>query len=136
VKKVVKARAVKPARSLSSRPKAKAPSAAFEIAKLAVTALEAKQGLNPVITDVRDFSTVTDYFVVVSGFNIPHLRALFDEVQMTLKKKGLQCYRKAEDPESGWLVLDYVDVVIHVLLDERRKYYAIEDLWAEHRRTR
>jgi len=129
-----KTRAAKRAsKAVRTRTKPQEPSPAFETAKLAVAALEVKQGINPVITDVRNVSTITDYFVVVSAFNIPHLRALFDEVQITLKRNGLQCYRKAEESESGWLVLDYVDVVIHILLDERRKYYAIEDLWAEHR---
>ncbi|MEI6807178.1 MAG: ribosome silencing factor [bacterium] len=110
------------------------PSIAFSLAKKIVEILEEKQGLDPLIVDVREESTVTDYFVVVSGHNAPHLRAMSDEVQIQLKKLGTMCYRKAEKAESGWLVLDYVDVVTHILLAESRKYYAIEDLWAEHPR--
>lgn len=109
-------------------------SIAFSLARKIVEILEEKQGLDPLIVDVRGESTVTDYFVVVSGHNAPHLRAMSDEVQVQLKKLGTMCYRKAEKAESGWLVLDYVDVVTHILLAESRKYYAIEDLWAEHPR--
>ena len=110
------------------------PSAAHGLAKQVVAILEEKQGVDPVIVDVRGESNVTDYYVVVSGNNIPHIRAMSDELQIRLKKMGMICYRKAEKAESGWLVLDYVDVVIHILLAESREYYAIEDLWAEHRR--
>ena len=115
------------------RGKKEPPSAAFALAGQIVKILEEKQGLNPLIVDVRGESNVTDYFVVVSGHNIPHIRAMSDEVQLRLKKLGTVCYRKAERAESGWLVLDYVDVVIHILLDEHRKYYAIEDLWKARR---
>ena len=111
------------------------PSAAFALAKQIVGILEEKHGLNPVIVDVRGQSSVTDYLVVVSGNNVPHIRAMSDEVQIRLKKLGTTCYRRTEKAESGWLVLDYVDVVTHVLLDESRKYYAIEDLWAGHLRS-
>ena len=111
-----------------------APSPALAIAKLAVTAIESKQGHNPLIMDLRDKSGFTDYFVVVSGHNPPHLRAMSEEIHMLLKKNGMTCYRRAGDPESGWLVLDYVDVVIHILLDEHRRYYAIEDLWQAHQK--
>lgn len=122
-----------PAKARKVAGRAEQPSAAFALAKKVVAILEEKQGLDPVIVDVRGESNVTDYYVVVSGHNVPHIGAMCDEVQIELKKAGMTCYRKVEKAESGWLVLDYVDVVIHILLAESRKYYAIEDLWAEHR---
>ena len=103
--------------------------ASLGLARAVVGIIEDKQGVNPVIVDVRGRSSVTDYFVVVSGMNSPHLRAMSEEIQARLKKQGTRCYRRSETPESGWLVLDYVDVVIHMLLDQSRKHYAIEDLW-------
>lgn len=101
------------------------------IANLAASALESKKGDNIAIHDVRDRSVVTDFYVVVSGFSPPHLKAMFNEVQQELKKAGARCYRKAGDPESGWLVLDFVDVIIHIFSDESRSYYAIEELWEQ-----
>lgn len=121
-------------KSAKARGRSGSPSAAYALAKQIVAILEEKHGLDPVIVDVRGYSNVTDYFVIVSGHNVPHIRAMSEEVQIQLKKLGTQCYRKAEKAESGWLVLDYVDVVTHILLAESRKYYAIEDLWTEHPR--
>ena len=100
------------------------------IAKRARKILEDKHGNDCLIIDVREISSITDYFLVVSGSNHPHIKALFEEVRHVLAEGGVNCYRKAGDHESGWMVLDYVDVIIHILLDESRKYYAFEDLWA------
>ena len=104
---------------------------ARELADLAVQALDDKKGENIVLRDLRGVSEITDYSVVVSGTSPPHLKALFNEVQHVLKQKGCRCYRKAGDPESGWMVLDYVELVIHIFEASKRDYYAIEDLWAQ-----
>ena len=70
-----------------------------------------------------------DYALVITGTSPPHLKALFDEIQVKLKQEDVQAYRKTGDPTSGWMVLDYVDVVIHIFATEAREYYAIEKLW-------
>lgn len=67
----------------------------------------------------------------MSGSSAPHLKALGDAVQYSLKKEGVVCFRRSGNPESGWLVEDYFDVVIHIFSREARTYYAIEALWAE-----
>jgi ribosome-associated protein len=100
------------------------------LAETARKALEAKKGKNVSLLDVRGLSEVTDYYLVVSGSNPPHLKAMYNEVRHTLKTAGARCYRRAGAPDSGWLVLDYVDVVIHIFLDRAREYYAVEELWA------
>ncbi len=56
---------------------------------------------------------------------------MFNNVQIELKKDSVNCYRRAGDPESGWMVLDYVDVIIHIFSQDARQHYAVEDLWAE-----
>jgi ribosome-associated protein len=101
-----------------------------DIARTARRALEEKQGGDIRILDVRGLSGVTDYVVVASGSSPPHLKALVNEVQDILKKEGVRCYRKAGVPECGWLVVDYVDCVIHIFSPEARRYYEIEALWA------
>ncbi len=76
---------------------------------------------------------MTDTYVIVSGSSPPQLKAMANEVLRSVKDRcGLGCYRKAGASESGWMVLDYVDVIIHIFLAETRRYYAIEALW-EHR---
>ena len=71
--------------------------------------------------DVRGKSGFTDFFVVATGAAAPHLKALV----RTMPK----AYRVSGDPESGWIVADYVDVVVHVFSAEARAYYALEKLW-------
>lgn len=102
-----------------------------EIAEAARLALEEKHGEDTVIYDVRGISPITDYTVVVSGSSPPHLKAMFAEVQHALKSKGMPSYRGAGTPECGWLVLDYVDAVIHIFERTTRERYAVEELWAE-----
>jgi len=91
--------------------------------------LEEKKAQDIVVLDVRAESTITDYYVVASGMSKPHLKALFGEVLHQLKQDGIQCYRRAGMPEGGWMVLDYVDVIIHIFQPEAREFYAIESLW-------
>ena len=93
--------------------------------------MDDRKGLAPVLLDVRELSTVTDYFLIVTGSSTPHLKALFNEVQLKLKEAGVHWYRRAGDLEGGWLVIDYVDVIIHIFAEEKRRYYGIEALWAQ-----
>jgi len=98
--------------------------------------LEDKQGKDVRLFDVRKHSSLTDYCIAVSGSSSPHLRAMADEVQYSLKKEGVLSYRRAGDPEHGWVVVDYVDVIIHIFSDQARQYYAIEELWVAAPRKR
>ena len=91
--------------------------------------MDAKKGQDILLLDVRRISELTDYYVIVSGSSGPHLRAMFEEILHVLKGEGVSCYRRAGDPASGWLVLDFVDVIIHILAADKRQYYAIEELW-------
>lgn len=104
---------------------------ALEIAKKAWEALDKKKGEKILLLDVKDLTGITDFYLIASGSSAPHLKAMFSEVQRALKEEGVYCYRKAGKPESGWLVLDYIDVVIHVFSAEARQYYTIEELWGE-----
>jgi ribosome-associated protein len=79
---------------------------------------------------VRGKSPLTDFFVVATGAAAPHLKALVAETQAAMKDAGVQSYRTSGDPESGWIVVDYFDVVVHVFSPEARAYYALEKLWA------
>ena len=100
------------------------------LAKRAQEALLEKKAENVLLVDVRGVSGVTDFYLVASGSSRPQLKAMFNEVLHALRREGVQCYRQSADTESGWLVLDYVDLVIHMLSPEARAYYAVEELWA------
>lgn len=99
------------------------------MARLAETGLEDRKAGNIVLLDVRGASSVADCIVVATGNSAPHLKALSSAVQRAFKSRGIAVYRRAGDPESGWLLLDYLDVVIHLFSEVARLYYAIEELW-------
>jgi ribosome-associated protein len=92
-------------------------------------ALLEKKGLDPAILDVRGLSSVTDFFVIVSGGSPPHLKALASEVRARAHEAGYVKGRGEGDPASGWVVLDLGDAVVHVFLPATRAYYALEELW-------
>ena len=103
---------------------------AEEQANAIKAALEDRKGEDVRIYDVRGKSGLTDFFVVATGAVAPHLKALVAETQRAMKDANVASYRTSGDPESGWMVVDYIDVVVHVFSPEARAYYALEKLWA------
>ena len=102
--------------------------------KLALAAREAlldKKGTDVVVLDMRGLSDTTDFYVIATGNNGPHIKALWYECEDVMLKERSRAYRHAGKPESGWLVGDYWDVVVHVFTPEARKNYALEDLWRD-----
>lgn len=91
-------------------------------AKEASRALEDAKASDVKIYDMRSKSSLADFYIVATGTAAPHLKALVRQ----LPKKA---YRVSGDPESGWIVADYVDIVVHVFSPEARAYYALEKLW-------
>ncbi len=85
-------------------------------------ALEDAKAIDVKVYDVRGKSGFADFFVVGTGAAAPHLKAL-------VRALGKKAYRVSGDPESGWIVSDYFDVVVHVFSPEARAYYALEKLW-------
>ena len=98
-------------------------------AEIVAKALEDSKGSDIKVYDVRGKSPLADFFVVATGAAAPHLKALIAESQAAMKAAGVMSYRTSGDPESGWIVVDYVDVVVHVFSPEARAYYALEKLW-------
>jgi ribosome-associated protein len=76
-------------------------------------------------------SSLTDCFVIATGNSNPHLKALRDNVEKTLKEKGVELYSKDRFQPSGWLVIDAIDFVVHLFSQEQRDNYAIEQLWKD-----
>lgn len=100
-----------------------------EQVKLVVQALEDKKAVDVKTYDVRGVSGLCDAFVVATGTAAPHLKGLVAGVQQAMRTAGELSFRLSGDPESGWIVVDYVDVVVHVFSPEARAYYALERLW-------
>lgn len=100
----------------------------LNLARLAMSAITDKQGRDTAAYDVRERSFLTDYVIIATGQNAPHLKALFTETRLRFKDLGLLCFRKSGDPDSGWIMADYFDVIIHLFLPETREYYALDQL--------
>ena len=100
-----------------------------EQVKIVKDALADKKAVDVKAYDVRGISGFADAFVVATGTAPPHLKALVAGTQAAMKERGVNSYRTSGDPQSGWIVVDYVDVVVHVFSPEARAYYALEKLW-------
>jgi ribosome-associated protein len=85
-----------------------------------------------VVLDIRELSTISDFFVICSGENERQLRAIVQDVREGLEKTGISPRRSDEgSTASGWLLIDYGDVIVHVLDVDQRSFYRLEELWAD-----
>jgi ribosome-associated protein len=85
-----------------------------------------------VVLDLRGISTFTDYFVICSGTSEPHLKAIAGEIEGKLKDDyGIRPVSVDGFPASQWIVLDYMQVIVHVFHREKREFYSLEDLWGD-----
>ncbi len=93
---------------------------------------ENKKAEDIVILDVHELSSVTDYFVLASGSSEPHLRAIVDEISDKLNDEH-QVRPRAVDGtlQASWVVLDYFDVIVHVMRQDVRDRYDLETLWGD-----
>ena len=80
---------------------------------------------------VEELTTLTDYFVICEGRSERQIRAINDAILDELKKQNIPIYHKEGTPESGWILLDYGNVIAHIFSPERRSYYQLEQLWQE-----
>ena len=108
-----------------------APMSGRRTAQRAARAALDKKAVDLTVLDVQGVSSVTDYFLVCSGKSTPHLRTIIDAIRTELKADGVRPLHAEGRPESGWVLLDYGDVLVHVFLEDTRAYYALERLWGD-----
>jgi ribosome-associated protein len=82
------------------------------------------------VFDVHDKTNVTDFMVIGSGTSRRHLQSLVDRVDEALSAQGLEPLGREGDATSDWVLIDYADVLVHVMLPEARLYYDLEQLWS------
>ena len=84
------------------------------------------------VLDLREISTFTDFFVICSGTSEPHLKAIAGAIEAGLREDhGVRPAAVDGFPASQWIVLDYMQVIVHVFHQERRDFYSLEDLWSD-----
>ena len=89
-----------------------------------------------VVLDLKGKSPATDYFVIATGTSGRQMRAVADEICESAKKQGLQRFGRAGYEQARWILLDFIDVVIHIFDREYRDYYDLELLWGDARRLK
>jgi ribosome-associated protein len=97
----------------------------------AAAAAAAKKAERIVILDVSKQLVITDYFVICSGNTDRQVRTIADEVERQLAAHKVKPYRREGEREGTWILLDYVDFVVHVFRKEERDYYELERLWSD-----
>lgn len=103
----------------------------LELAQKAADLLDNKKALRVSVIRIREVSSLADYFVIASGNTAVHVRSLADELEMKLKKEGVEPARVEGYRSNSWVLLDYGSVVVHVFTQEARDFYDLDRLWAD-----
>src|SRR5215211_806479 len=130
----VKEQSLNPQPSVRSKTQAEIAESLDERVLAALHAASEKKAIEPVVLDLREIASFTDYFVIVSGTNERQVQAISDEVYETLKKSGHAAARVEGYKTAEWILLDYGDFVVHVFEQKARKFYDLERLWRESKR--
>jgi len=99
------------------------------LVRTAAAAISEKKGVDIIAYNVSAVSSITDYYLVASGLNTVHLKALFNDTRLVMKSQGINCWRMSGNQESGWIVADYIDFIVHFFKKDVRAYYQIDLLW-------
>ncbi len=102
-----------------------------EMVKTAYEALSDRKAFNIKILDIKDISTVADYFIIADGTNKNQVQAMCDNVEEFMSKAGFQPKSVEGYSEGGWILLDYYDIIVHIFSDEARHFYNIERIWSD-----
>ena len=103
-----------------------------ELAIACARAAEEIQAENIRVLDLTGVSSITDFMVVCSGTSLPHLKAVMRDIEkLVIKNHDANPSSLDGDAHSRWVVLDYIDVMVHVMHEELRDLYSLEDLWSE-----
>ncbi|MDQ3413736.1 MAG: ribosome silencing factor, partial [Verrucomicrobiota bacterium] len=103
-----------------------------ELARTCAQLASDKKAEGIAVLDLREISTFTDFFVICSGTSEPHLKAIAGAIESGLREEhGVRPSAVDGFPASQWIVLDYMQVIVHVFHQERRDFYSLEDLWSD-----
>ena len=102
-----------------------------EYAMLAGKVLSDKKGRDIVIIDIQEKASFADYFVICSGTSERQIQTLSDEVEERLIKEGLVLKSIEGKPGSGWILMDFGDIIINLFTEETRERYSIEKIWGD-----
>ncbi len=101
-----------------------------EVARMVVDLASENQADDIVMLDIRQLTGFADYFVVMSAQSQRQLDALQEDMVKAMRDLGVSLHHREGTPQSGWILLDFSDVIVHMFGAEEREYYRLEQLWA------
>jgi ribosome-associated protein len=104
---------------------------AIEMATVAASAAASKLAEDVVVIDVSDQLVITDCFVIASASNERQVNAIVDEVEEKMRRAGYKPARREGTREGRWMLLDYIDIVVHIQHQDERNFYALDRLWGD-----
>ncbi len=99
------------------------------LANFIVKVISKKKGRDIVLIDVRKMTALTDFFVVCTAEVAEHADSIEEELKKELKGKGNTLFGEEGEQSNDWIVMDYGDVIVHIMTEEKRKFYNIEKIW-------
>lgn len=102
----------------------------IEIAKRIIEIVSDRQAVDILMLDIRKVVDFADYFIICSGESRRQIDTLSDEIDIALKQEGLNLFHREGTAESGWILLDFAAVIVHIFSPEEREYYGLEQLWS------
>lgn len=97
--------------------------------------MEEKLGKDITVMRTTDVTVLADYFVICTANSTSHVKSLTDTIEFRMEEVGEPPYKKEGDRDSGWIVLDFGCVIVHVFMEEAREFYNLERLWADAQRV-
>jgi ribosome-associated protein len=117
---------------LKKKKQQKAKDFALEVAKVA----QERHCQDVVVLDLQDISPATDYFVIATGTSDRQMRTVCDEISEVARNNSFERFGRAGYEQASWILLDFVDVVVHVFSTDYRNYYDLELLWGDAQRLK
>jgi len=102
-----------------------------KIIKKIATFLDDRKAEDIVVLDLRAHANIAEYFILATGANKPHLKAMYDGLRRMFKDAGFKGYHKVGVPDSGWMIMDYHGIMVHIFERELREFYDLEKLWKD-----
>ncbi len=101
-----------------------------QMARAVVDIASDKKASDILLLDIREVTTIADYFVICSGNNTRQIQAIAESIDEELGKQGARLLHREGNPENGWILLDFGDVIVHIFGAKEREYYRLESLWS------
>ena len=102
-----------------------------QLAKAAVDIADDKKASDVLLLDIRNVTTIADYFVICTGNNTRQIQAIADALDEDLGKQGAKVLYREGVAETGWVLLDFGDIIVHIFGPKEREYYRLERLWSD-----